>query len=177
MSDVEIRRDMQMEEVLDRMPGARRALFQRYHVGGCSSCGFTLTDTLEEVCGKHNLLDVDEVIEHLKRSYEMDQALQLSPREIRERLANGDDVHLLDLRPGAEQATVKIDGATPVDDRVAQELMSWPKEAEIILIDQAGDRSLDAAAYLAGHGFTNVRAMAGGMDAWTREVDPSVARH
>ena len=29
-----------MGEVLDVYPGARRALFKKYHIGGCSGCGF-----------------------------------------------------------------------------------------------------------------------------------------
>jgi rhodanese-related sulfurtransferase len=36
---------------------------------------------------------------------------------------------------------------------------------------------MDAAAYFAGHGFTNVRALRGGVDAWSREVDPKVPRY
>ena len=38
-----------MEEVLSRYPGARRTLFQLHHIGGCSSCGFGLNETLEEL--------------------------------------------------------------------------------------------------------------------------------
>ena len=38
-------------------------------------------------------------------------------------------------------------------------------------------RSLDAAVYFLGHGFTNVRSMEGGIDAWSREVDASVPRY
>jgi hypothetical protein len=29
-----------MSAVLENFPGARRALFRKYHIGGCSSCGF-----------------------------------------------------------------------------------------------------------------------------------------
>jgi len=36
---------------------------------------------------------------------------------------------------------------------------------------------LDAAAYLAGHGFTNARYLRGGIDAWSQEVDPAVRRY
>ena len=49
-------------EILDRIPSAQRALFQRYHVGGCSSCAFQPTDTLAQVCKDHNILDVNEVV-------------------------------------------------------------------------------------------------------------------
>ena len=56
-----------MEQVLNVYPSAQRALFQRYHVGGCSSCGFQPNDTLEAVCVSHGL-DVGEVVEFIRAS-------------------------------------------------------------------------------------------------------------
>ena len=47
MTQSTITPDMKMEEILQLFPSAQRALFQRYHVGGCSSCAFQPTDTLE----------------------------------------------------------------------------------------------------------------------------------
>ena len=38
-----------MQQVLEIFPGAQRALFRRYHIGGCSSCGFQPTETLEQL--------------------------------------------------------------------------------------------------------------------------------
>src|SRR5690242_21846442 len=49
-----------MQQVTTVFPSAQRALFQKYHVGGCSSCGFQPTDTLAMVAGNHSL-DVDEI--------------------------------------------------------------------------------------------------------------------
>ena len=42
-------KDMTMQEILAVFPRAQRALFSRYHVGGCSTCGFQPTETLEQV--------------------------------------------------------------------------------------------------------------------------------
>ena len=57
-------------------------------------------------------------------------------------------------------------------------LMQWPREDGLIaLIDHQGARSLDAAAYFAGHGFKNVRALLGGIDAWSQQVDPELPRY
>ena len=41
-----ITKDLTMQEILAVFPGAQRAMFSRYHVGGCSSCGFQPTETL-----------------------------------------------------------------------------------------------------------------------------------
>src|SRR5262245_27055975 len=50
-----------MQQVTTVFPSAQRALFQKYHVGGCSSCGFQPKDTLDTVEVYHGL-DVHEVI-------------------------------------------------------------------------------------------------------------------
>lgn len=56
-------------------------------------------------------------------------------------------------------------------------LPSWPKGAPFVLVDHMGERALDAAAYFAGHGFTAVRALAVGRDAWFWDVDPTLLRY
>jgi monothiol glutaredoxin len=60
---------------------------------------------------------------------------------------------------------------------IMQESMNWPKEAEIILIDHTGGRVLDAAAYFAGHGFTGIKGLKGGIDAYSEHADPSLPRY
>lgn len=57
-----------MEEILSQYPSAQRALFRKYHIGGCSSCGFQPTDKLEQVCKSHDIVDVDSVIQFIKES-------------------------------------------------------------------------------------------------------------
>src|SRR5262245_17392276 len=64
-----------MQQVTTVFPSAQRALFQKYHVGGCSSCGFQPTDTLASVAINHGL-DVDEVVQHIQRSQEMEKDLE-----------------------------------------------------------------------------------------------------
>ena len=55
-----------MREVLEAYPSAQRALFGRYHIGGCHSCGYERGDTLEAVAGSHNVLDVAELVAFLE---------------------------------------------------------------------------------------------------------------
>src|SRR5262245_3859876 len=86
-----------MAAVLVAYPGARRALFRKYHVGGCSSCGFTAEETLAQVCTRNGDLDVREVIRHIAASHESDRQLEISARETAERRARGEMVRLLDL--------------------------------------------------------------------------------
>jgi predicted sulfurtransferase len=55
--------------------------------------------------------------------------------------------------------------------------MGWPKQTPMVLYCHTGRRSIDAASFLAGHGFTNVRSMTGGLEAWSCQVDSSVPRY
>ena len=71
-----------MSAGLEHFPGAQRALFRRYHIGGCSSCGFSPNETLAEVCARNGNLDVAEVLAHIQSSHEQDAKVLISPREL-----------------------------------------------------------------------------------------------
>jgi len=165
-----------MQQVTSVFPSAQRALFQKYHVGGCSSCGFQPADTLAAVAVSHGL-DVNELVEHIRRSAEMEVNLEITPRETAALLMGG-KIKLLDVRTPEEYAIASVRGSTLVDQALAQEIMqNWPKETAIVTMCHHGMRSLDAAAYLRGHGFANAKSMSGGIDAWALEIDSSVPRY
>ena len=165
-----------MQQVTTVFPSAQRALFQKFHVGGCSSCGFQPTDTLATVAMNHGL-EVSEVVEHIQRSQEMEKNLEVSARETAELLKAG-KIKLLDVRSEEEYAIANVPGSMLVSQTLAQEILqTWPKETEIVTMCHHGMRSLDAAAYLRGHGFMNTRSMTGGIDAWALQIDSSVPRY
>jgi rhodanese-related sulfurtransferase len=167
-----------MQEVLEAFPGARRALFRKYHLGGCSSCGFAPEETLAQLAERNGNLNVDEVIAHIQTSHETDKQLEIAPREVAERRARGEKVRLLDLRTREEWDAVHLDGADFVTQELIQRLMG--KEGQdglLVFYDHSGASSLDAAAYFAGHGFANARFLRGGIDAWSQEVDSKVPRY
>src|SRR5205814_6609395 len=91
-----------MGELLQQFPGAQRALFRKYHIGGCSSCGFSLDETLAALCARNDNLDVDEVLEHIMTSAAADRALQIEPRELADRISRGEKAYLLDVRTREE---------------------------------------------------------------------------
>ena len=72
-----------MEQLQKLIPGSRRALFAKYHIGGCQSCGFEDTETIGDVCKRNDNLSTDEVIEHLLSSAEHDQKIQISPKDLK----------------------------------------------------------------------------------------------
>jgi len=166
-----------MGEVLEAYPSAQRALFRQYHIGGCNSCGYQLGDKLEEVARGHDIVDLDEVIAFLEHADEIDRRAQVSPSEVSASLGSDEPPRLLDVRTPAEWQLARIEGATLMTEAMADIVMRWPHDTPIVFYCHLGQRSLDAASYFAGHGFTDVRSMTGGLDAWSVEVDPSVPRY
>ena len=167
-----------MRELLQLYPGAQRALFRRYHIGGCSSCGFQPEETLAGVCARNNELPVTEVIDHIVASEEEDAKLQITPADLAAALKNDPEAKLIDVRTREEFDAVHIEGAIFFTQELMQEvLMKWDRRALLAIIDHQGKRSIDAAAYFAGHGFENVKSVRGGIDAWSQEVDNALSRY
>ncbi|HTX21529.1 MAG TPA: rhodanese-like domain-containing protein [Candidatus Aquilonibacter sp.] len=167
-----------MGAVLENFPGAQRALFRRYHIGGCSSCGFQPTETLSEVCARNGNLDVAEVLAHIQSSHEQDAKVLIPPKELAELLQKDKSVKLVDVRSREEFEAVKIEGSILLSQPVMQQLMASGSNAEpVVVIDHAGKNGLDAAAYFMGHGLQNVRCLRGGIDAWAQEVEPKMRRY
>ena len=95
-----------------------------------------------------------------------------------ERRQRRETLRLLDIRTREEWDATRIDGAEFVNQELVQELMAKsPRDVLVVFYDHDGKQCLDAAAYFAGHGFTNARFLRGGIDAWSREVDSSVRRY
>jgi rhodanese-related sulfurtransferase len=167
-----------MCDVLEVFPGAQRALFRKYHIGGCSSCGFQPTETLGQVCARNGNLNVDEVLEHIKTSHEQDAKVFISPKELAKFRQENKDLKLLDVRSREEFEATHIEGSVLMSQPVVQEIMAhWPRTESFVIIDHEGKLALDAAAYFMGHGFENVRCLSGGIDAWAQDVDPNIRRY
>ncbi|MBA2434398.1 MAG: rhodanese-like domain-containing protein [Verrucomicrobiota bacterium] len=169
---------IRMDELLEQFPGAQRALFRRYHIGGCASCGFSPEETLAGVCERNENLDLDEVTEHILTSDAADRALQIEPKELAERLAAGETIHLLDIRTREEFESVRLPGAHLFTQEFMQEILGkWPRTDFVVIYDHQGARSMDASAYFQGHGFEKIKSLRGGIDAWSAEVDPKLPRY
>ena len=165
-----------MGELVSRFPGAQRALFRSYHIGGCSSCGFNPSETLAQVCTRNENLPVEKVLETILEAHEADQRMQVAPAEAAELVKDG-KARLIDVRSREEWDAVHIEGSTFFTQELMHSLGGLPKEELIIFVCHQGTRSLDAAAYFAGHGLENVRSLRGGIDAWSCDVDTSLPRY
>src|SRR5438876_1606728 len=167
-----------MQQVVEMFPGAQRALFRRYHIGGCSSCGFQPTETLEQLCRRNNDLNFAEVIEHISRSHEQDGKMLLAPAELARLREQNPSLRLLDVRTREEHEAVHLPGAILMSQATMQDILAnWPRAELFVIYDHQGKQALDAAAYFLGHGFENVRCLRGGIDAWAQEVDKKMPRY
>ena len=165
-----------MGELLALYPGAQRALFRKYHIGGCSSCGFHAEETLGELCARNEGLPVDEVAAHILDSHEADARLLVSPPDASS-LVQAGKARLVDIRTREEFDAVHVEGATFFTQELMHEIGGWDRETLIVFVDHEGAKGLDAVAYFNGHGLENVRALRGGIDAWSCEVDPNLPRY
>ncbi len=167
-----------MRDVLEQFPGAQRALFRRYHIGGCSSCGFSPDETLAHVCERNGGLDVSEVLAHIQSSHEQDAKILISPKELADELKQDQSVRLVDVRSREEFEAVHIDGSQLLSQDVMRQIMGDGSNTKpLIVVDHQGKQALDAAAYFMGHGLQNVRCLRGGIDAWAQEVDSGMRRY
>lgn len=167
-----------MSAVLEAFPGAQRALFRRYHIGGCSSCGFAPTETLAQVCERNGGLSVAEVLAHIQSSHEQDAKIFIEPRELAEWRKQELSVRLVDVRSREEFEAVHIEGSVLLSqDEMRQIMGDGSNTRPLVVVDHQGRNALDAAAYFMGHGLQNVRCLRGGVDAWAQEVETTMRRY
>jgi rhodanese-related sulfurtransferase len=94
-------------------------------------------------------------------------------------LLRENSARLIDVREPWEFALTRIDGSVPIPmgempSRASQEL--HPAE-RLVIVCHHGVRSMNVAVWLRRQGFEQAQSMSGGIDAWSREVDPSVGRY
>src|SRR4029450_6541329 len=181
VSSPEVGPDTPMAEILAAYPSAKVGLFQRYHIGGCASCGYQPHDTLQEVCSTHDIADpLDAVIACIREGEAVEATLHIRPTQVAVRLEGGDKLILLDVRAPEEWEAGHIEGAQLATVELTFEILdSWPKDTPLVLYSNHGNRSLDRASYFRAYGPPNPRSMDGGLKAWLALAGPleEIRRH
>ncbi len=102
----------------------------------------------------------------------------ITVQELKGRLDKGDKVFLLDVREPHEFSMAKIEGSTLIPlGTLPQSLNQLDPADEIVALCHKGMRSADAVGFLLQQGFSNVKNLIGGIDAWSVEIDHSVPRY
>jgi monothiol glutaredoxin len=101
----------------------------------------------------------------------------VSAIELKKLMDQNTPLRLYDVRTGQERAVASISGSLPFDDRARAELEKLPKDTMLVFQCHHGMRSQAAADQVAQLGFRNVWNLAGGIEAWSQQVDPRVPRY
>jgi rhodanese-related sulfurtransferase len=104
--------------------------------------------------------------------------LEITPRDLRDRLDRGDKLLLIDVREPHEHQICRIEGARLIPMRtIPASLLSLDSGVDVICYCHHGMRSLDVAAWLRSQGVENAQSLAGGIERWSAEIDPTVPRY
>jgi adenylyltransferase/sulfurtransferase len=134
------------------------------------------------VCGEHpsitELADYENVCGDAPLQKDEMEDFELSVRELKAKLDAGHPVELLDVRRPDELETAKLAYTKWIEMRELRERMhELDRNREIVVYCHSGVRSARATQMLRQAGFTNVKNLTGGIDAWSVEIDPAVPRY
>jgi len=102
---------------------------------------------------------------------------QLSVKDLKQRIDRGEDVFLLDVREPYEYQIAQIGGRLIPQNDVPQRLAEIPRDREIVVQCRSGARSQKIAEFLKQSGYSQVVNLAGGILAWSDEIDPKVQKY
>lgn len=106
-----------------------------------------------------------------------DHLSEISVQDLRHRLENGEDIFLLDVREPYEFKIANIQGRLIPLGQLHQMFEDLDRNREIVVYCHHGNRSGIAVQFLKNQGFKRVLNLAGGIDQWSREIDPKVPRY
>jgi len=104
--------------------------------------------------------------------------LDIDVRTVKQMLDRGEEFVLLDCREPSEVATARIAAALHIPMReIPARIAELPKQGRIVVHCHHGGRSQRVMQFLRQQGFDQAQNMAGGIDAWSLEIDSSVPRY
>jgi rhodanese-related sulfurtransferase len=100
---------------------------------------------------------------------------EIMPQDVQALRERGDDFVLLDVREPWEVQTAQITGSThiPMGD-IPMHVQELDPDQHIVVVCHHGVRSLNVTHWLRQQGFDNVQSMRGGIDLWSKTIDPKV---
>ena len=102
---------------------------------------------------------------------------QLTVKELKRRIDAGEEVYILDVREPWEYKIAQIGGRLIPQNEVPQRLGEIDRDREVIVHCHSGVRSQRIAEFLKQSGYPRVANLAGGIHAWSEEIDPKVPKY
>lgn len=139
----------------------------------CKLCGETPEIThlidYEAFCGVPARQSQENGLEHSR---------VIEPSELHQRLQRGDEVVLIDVRDPVEQQVSALPGALVIPlERLGQRIKDLDPEREYVLFCRTGVRSARGVRQMTAAGFSKVKNLRGGLNAWAEEVDPTMLKY
>jgi rhodanese-related sulfurtransferase len=108
-----------------------------------------------------------------------DIPFEIAPSAVKSRLEAGETLRLIDVREPAEYPFAKIEGAELIPMRSMPQVLQDLEESDgcLIVFCHHGVRSLSVVEWLRRQGVENCQSMSGGIDLWSRQIDPTVPRY
>jgi len=105
--------------------------------------------------------------------------MTLTPAQLQARLDGGEKFRLIDVREADEWAIARLPSAEllSMSQFEQQGIHQLETDDDIVLYCHHGVRSGRVQAYLKSKGFTNVKNLTGGIDAWATQIDPAMKRY
>jgi adenylyltransferase/sulfurtransferase len=134
------------------------------------------------ICGDnpsiHSLIDYHEFcgVPHPDEIKEEPLASdEISVSQLRDRFAAGTETVLIDVREPSEYQIARIGGSKLIPlGEIPVRYGEVPRDGDVVVHCKMGGRSRQAVDFLKTKGYTNVKNLSGGIDAWSRQIDPSV---
>ncbi len=102
---------------------------------------------------------------------------QLTPEGLKALMDKGEKIELFDVRTPREREVAVIAGARHLDEEGRKYLETLDRNAKVVFHCHHGGRSQAAAEHYVAQGFKDVSNLSGGIDSWSRTVDPKIARY
>jgi len=102
---------------------------------------------------------------------------QITVQELKRRIDAGEDVQLIDVREPWEAQIAQIGGKLIPQNDVPNRLGEIDREREVVVHCKGGGRSQRIAEFLRQQGYERVANLAGGIGAWSNDIDPSVPKY
>jgi sulfur-carrier protein adenylyltransferase/sulfurtransferase len=100
---------------------------------------------------------------------------EIPPLELKRRQESGSPPRVIDVREPWEIAIASLPGTVNIPlSELPQRLGELDPKAETVVMCKAGGRSRHAAGFLQTRGFERIANLTGGIDAWTRDIDPTL---
>ncbi|MEM1158036.1 MAG: rhodanese-like domain-containing protein [Verrucomicrobiota bacterium] len=175
----ELTASLRMGELLEHYPGARRALFRNFHIGGCSQCGFSDDESLQAVCARNDQTDLKPVFDAILQAHADDEKLLIEPVMLQTWRSQDKSHLLIDTRSREEHEAVTIEGSVLLNQDLSTELIHAAETDTLPLVffDHQGRYVLDTASYFIGHGRQSVYCLQGGIDRWACDIDKKMRRY